>query len=132
MQKDLFEFFEIFESVLESISILIEDNPDLKHKIVVQRKFYDVKMKFDYLSDDISLKYNYMDYIAAIDIVVNRGYASIAEISRKLGLIYQQSFRLVELMEEEGIVIKGLPPKGRYGARILNPDYDPESPSLKL
>jgi len=125
MQENLLYFLDAFESIMESIASILEEDPSLKHKMVVQRRFFEVRMKFEDLSEDINLKFNYMDYIAAIDIVVDRGYASIAEISRKLGIIYQQSYKLIERMESEGIVIRGLPKEGE-GVRLLNPEYDPD------
>ncbi|WP_353805781.1 DNA translocase FtsK [Desulfobacter sp.] len=39
-----------------------------------------------------------------MNIVKNRGYASISELSRELGIIYKQSVEMINEMERQGIV----------------------------
>jgi S-DNA-T family DNA segregation ATPase FtsK/SpoIIIE len=60
-------------------------------------------------------------YQKAVELVIATGYASVSQIQRKLRLGYNRAARMVELMEEEGIVG---PPEGSKPRRLLvGPDY---------
>lgn len=60
-------------------------------------------------------------YQKAVELVIATGYASISHIQRKLRLGYNRAARMVELMEEEGIVG---PPEGSKPRKLLvGPEY---------
>jgi DNA segregation ATPase FtsK/SpoIIIE-like protein len=104
MESEIIELLEVLYVVLKTIETSVdEDSPDLSHD--VRDRFVDIQSKFDSVSKLLNYKqFNGRDYSKAVNIVKNRGYASISELSRKLGIIYKQSVAMINEMERQGIV----------------------------
>ncbi|HBT89751.1 MAG TPA: hypothetical protein DEB50_15220 [Desulfobacter sp.] len=104
MESEITELLEVLYVVLKTIETLVdEDFPDLSHD--VRERFLDVQLKFDSVSKLFNYQqFNGRDYSRAVNIVKNRGYASISELSRELGIIYKQSVEMINEMERQGIV----------------------------
>ncbi|WP_033397119.1 DNA translocase FtsK, partial [Desulfobacter curvatus] len=66
---------------------------------------YPIELKFDSVAKLFNYQqFNGRDFLRAVNIVKNSGYASISELSRKLGIIYKQSVAMINEMERQGIV----------------------------
>jgi Mn-dependent DtxR family transcriptional regulator len=104
MESEITELLEVLYVVLKTIETLVdEDFQDLSHD--VRERFLDVQLKFDSVSKLFNYQqFNGRDYSRAVNIVKNRGYASISELSRELGIIYKQSVEMINEMERQGIV----------------------------
>lgn len=104
MESEITKLLEGLYVTLKTIETSFdEDFPDLSHD--VRKKFLDIQFKFDSVAKLFSYQqFNDRDYSRAVNIVKNRGYASISELSRKLGIIYKQSVEMINEMERQGIV----------------------------
>ena len=104
MESEIIDLLEVLYVVLKTIETSVdEDSPDLSHD--VRDKFVDIQLKFDSVSKLFNYQqFNGRDYSRAVNIVKNCGYASISELSRKLGIIYKQSVAMINEMERQGIV----------------------------
>jgi len=60
-------------------------------------------------------------YEQAVRLIVTTGYASISNLQRKLGLGYSRAAKLIDIMEEEGIV--GPADRSKPRKVLVGPDY---------
>jgi len=108
------ELAEVLSGVIEGL----EESPDVTVQIkVATRKIYD-KTAVDYgkrrLSIQLNIVYPAGDdlYERAVRLVVTTRKASLGLLVRELNVSYPRAARLMERMEEEGIV--GPLPSGKY------------------
>ncbi|WP_084691858.1 DNA translocase FtsK [Desulfobacter vibrioformis] len=104
MESEITELLEVLYVALKTIETSVdEDSPNFSHDD--RERFVDIQLKFDSVSKLFSYQqFNGRDYLRAVNIVKNRGYASVSELSRKLGIIYKQSVEMINEMERQGIV----------------------------
>jgi DNA segregation ATPase FtsK/SpoIIIE-like protein len=104
MESEITKLLEVLYVVLKIIETSVdEDSPDLSHD--VRDRFVDIQLKFDSVAKLFNYQqFNGREFLRAVNIVKNSGYASISELSRKLGIIYKQSVELINEMERQGIV----------------------------
>lgn len=104
MESEITELLEVLYFVLKTIETSVDENsPDLSHDD--RERFVDIQLKFDRVSKLFNYQqFNGRDYLRAVNIVKTRGYASISELSRKLGIIYKQAVEMINEMERQGIV----------------------------
>jgi len=104
MESEITELLEVLYVALKTIETSVdEDSPNVSHDD--RERFVDIQLKFDSVSKLFNYQqFNGRDYLRAVNIVKNRGYASVSELSRKLGIIYKQSVEMINEMERQGIV----------------------------
>ena len=102
MESEITELLDVLYVVLRTIETSVdEDSPDFSHDD--RERFVDIQLKFDSVSKLFNYQqFNCRDYSRAVNIVKNRGYASISELSRELGIIYKQSVKMINEMERQG------------------------------
>ena len=124
MGSEITELLEVLHVVLKTIETsLDEDFPDLS--LDVRNKFIDIQLKFDSVSKLFSYQqFNGQNYSRAMKIVKDRGYASISELSRELGIIYKHSADIIYEMERQGIVKTLDQEKPLRGIRAYNYSYN--------
>lgn len=104
MESKITELLDVLYVALKSIETSVDkDLPNLSHD--VRDRFLDIQLKFESVSKLFSYQqFNGRDYSRAVKIVKDRGYASIFELSRELGIIYKRSVEIIDEMERQGIV----------------------------
>nr|WP_320192681.1 DNA translocase FtsK [uncultured Desulfobacter sp.] len=104
MESEIAEILEVLYAVLKIIETSVdEDSPNFSHDD--RERFVDIQLKFDSVAKLFNYQqFNGRDFLRAVNIVKNSGYASISELSRKLGIIYKQSVEMINEMERQGIV----------------------------
>ena len=124
MESEMTELLEVLHVVLKTIETSLgEDFPNLS--LDVRKKFLDIQLNFDCVSKLFSYQqFNSQDYLKAVNIVKGRGYASISELSRELGIIYKQSAEIIYEMERQGIVKSLDQEKPLRGIRAYNYGYN--------
>jgi len=104
MESQLKNYLSSLDLILEKINFCINSNSSYSSDI--QRIFFNLRMRFESLSEDIIYDYNHYDYQAGVKITKKLGQVSIARISRKLNLRYNQVFEMVLKMEKQGLIHK--------------------------
>nr|WP_320192723.1 DNA translocase FtsK [uncultured Desulfobacter sp.] len=120
MESEITELLEVLYVALKTIETSVdEDSPDLSHDD--RERFVDIQLKFDSVAKLFNYQpFNGRDFLRAVNIVKNSGYASISELSRKLGIIYKQSVEMINEMERQGIVKTLDQEKPAKGIRAYN------------
>ncbi|WP_035241200.1 hypothetical protein [Desulfobacter vibrioformis] len=111
MQTEIHYIFELLDFLMDEIEFHV-NNESFERDLITSKQFFQIQLKFERVSELLSYSWNHQDYLAAIEITKSIGYASISEISRKLGIIYIKSVEMIYEMEREGIITK---PKDERG-----------------
>ena len=108
---------------MQAANIKIEQSPSM-HSTIVEKLPSDESLKQVALFDDVPDKNQDPLLSEAIDLVRKEGRASITMLQRKLGVGYTRAARMIDMLEDKGIIS---PPVAHSNVREIL-DYGPTAP----